>query len=102
MDAPREQRIVAEVDARNDVCRAERDLLRLGEEVVRVPVQDQAADRSQWNELFGDDLGGVEHVEAETLGLFFSDDLQAELPFGIVTGFDRIPEVAPMEVRIGA
>ena len=42
---PGEQRIVGEVDARHDVRRAERDLLGLGEEVVRVAVEHQPADR---------------------------------------------------------
>ena len=46
VDAAGEQRIVAEVDARDDVRGAERDLLGLGEEVVRIAVQHQPADRA--------------------------------------------------------
>ena len=69
VDAAGEQRIVREVDAGHDVRRAERDLLGLGEEVVGVAVEHHAADRLQRHELFGHDLGRVEHVEAEALGL---------------------------------
>ncbi len=38
MDASGQQRIVAEIDAGHDVCRAERDLFGLGEEVVGIAV----------------------------------------------------------------
>ena len=54
---------------------AERHLLRFGEEVVGIPVQHQPTDRND-HELFGDDLGGVEDVEGEALGLFFGEDLK--------------------------
>ena len=55
-----------EVDARDDVLRAERHLLGLGEEVVDHPVQHEAADRPDRKDLLGDELGGVEHVERRT------------------------------------
>ena len=55
----------AEVDARHDVRRAERDLLGLGEEVVRIAIQHHAADRLHRHQFLGHDLGRVEHVEAE-------------------------------------
>ena len=102
MDPTGEQRIVAEVDAGNDVSGAERHLFGLGEEIIRIAVQYQAANDPNRDQFFRHDLGGVEHIETELLGLFFSEHLQPELPFGIGTGLDRFPKVAPMEVRIGA
>jgi hypothetical protein len=65
VDAPCQQRVVAEVDARHDVRGAEGHLLGLGEEVVRVAVEHHAADGRDRHQLLGDQLGGVEHVEAE-------------------------------------
>ena len=69
---PGQQRIVAEVDAGHDVRGAERDLLGLGEEVVGVAVEHHLADRRQRHELLGHELGRVEHVEAEALGLLLA------------------------------
>ena len=69
VDAPREQRIVGEVDAGHDVRRAERDLLGLGEEVVGVAVEHHLADGRQRDQLLRNELRRVEHVEAEALRL---------------------------------
>ena len=59
----------------------------------------EAADRHHRHELLGHELRRVEHVEAEALGLLLGEDLQPELPLGIRAGFDRLPEVAAVEVR---
>ena len=63
-----QQRVVREIDARNDVLRAERDLLGLGEEVVDAAVEHQPADAADRNLLLGNDLGRVEHIELELVG----------------------------------
>ena len=97
-----QQRVVAGVDARDHVHRAERDLLGLGEEVVRVAVEHHAADLPHRHQLLGNDLGRVEDVEAEAIGLFLGEDLQAELVLRIRARLDRFPEVATMEVGVGA
>src|SRR4051812_31891012 len=101
MDAPCEQRVVAEIQPGHDVRRAERDLLSLGEKVVRVAVENELSNRSQRDELFGDQLRRIEHVEAEALGVALAEDLNAELPLRIGTGLDRLPEIAAMKVWIG-
>ena len=36
------------------------------------------------------------------LGLLLGEDLQAQLPFGIGAGLDRLPQIAAMEVGVGA
>ncbi|MGY4515198.1 hypothetical protein ACVWWW_000766 [Lysobacter sp. HA18] len=102
MDAPGEQRIVGEVDARNDVRGAERDLFGLSEEVVGIAIEHHAADRAHRNEFFRHDLGRIEHVETELLGLFLGEHLQAEFVLRVLPGFDRFPQVATVIVGIGA
>ena len=82
MNPPGEQRIVRKVDPRHDVRDAERDLFRLGEEVVGIAVQHQLADRDDRDELLGHDLRRVEDVERERFGLFLGEDLQAQLVLG--------------------
>ncbi len=103
VDAPLQQRVVGEVDPRDHVGRAEGHLLGLGEEVVRIAVQDQAPDRAHRHQFLRNQLGGVEHVEDLEGGrLLLGKYLQAELPFREVAGLDRLPQVAPVEIRVGA
>ena len=97
-----QQRVVAEVDAGNDMGGAKRHLLGFRKEIVRVAVQDHASHRLHWNEFFGYQLGGIEYIEAEFIGLRLGEGLQAQLPFRIIAGFDGLPQVAPMKVRIRA
>ncbi|MNV14016.1 hypothetical protein D3C71_1046850 [compost metagenome] len=54
-----QERVIAETDARGNVLRHERDLLCLGEEVVRHAVQHHSPDRLYRQDLFRDDLGRV-------------------------------------------
>ncbi len=97
-----QQRIIREVDAGHDVRGAERDLLGLGEEVVGVAVQHESPDRRQRHELLGHDLRRIEDVEREAIRLPLGEELEAKLPLGIRAGLDRLPQVAAVEVRIGA
>ena len=86
----------------HDVAGAEGDLLRLGEEVVGVAVQHHAADDAQRDDLLGDELGRVEHVEVEAVGLLLREGLQAEFPLGKVAAVDGLPKVAAVEIGVGA
>ena len=97
-----QQRVVGEVDARHDVLGAERHLLGLGEEVVDGTVEHHPSDRRHRHELLGDDLGGVEDVEVERVGEVVVEHLHTELPLREVAGLDGVPEVAPVEIGIGA
>ncbi len=99
---PLQEWVVAEVDARRDVLSAEGDLFGLGEEVVWHPIEHQSSNHANRQHLFGNDLGGVQHVEVELVGEGLVEQLQAQLPFGKGARMDRVPQVAPMEVRIGA
>ena len=98
---PGEQRIVGKVDAGHDVRGAERDLLGFREKVIGVAVEHHPADRGYRHQLLGDDLGRVEHVEAESFSLLLGEDLQAEFPFWVGTRFDRCQQVPAMELAIG-
>ena len=97
-----QQRIVGEVDARHDVSGVEGDLLGLGEEVVDVAVEHHLADDLEWDVLFRDQLGGIQHVELELVSGFLVEGLDTELPLGKIAAFDRVEQVAAMEIRIGA
>lgn len=68
-DTTLQQRIVAEVDARNDVGDAKRDLLGLREEIIGISVEGHLADAPHGHQLFGDQLRRVENVEIEAVGL---------------------------------
>ena len=96
------QRVVGEVDARRHVLRHERNLLGLGEEIVGHAVEHQAPDRDRLEDLFGNDLGRIEHVEVEAVGKLLIEELHAQLPFGEISGLNRIPQIAAMKVGIGA
>lgn len=73
----RQQRIVGEVDPGNHVCRVIRHLLRLGEEVVRVPGQRQLANPLHRDELLRDQLGRVEQIEIR--GMARSERIQRSM-----------------------
>jgi hypothetical protein len=83
VNTAREQRIVAEVDTGDDVRGAERDLLRLGEEVVRISIEHHSTDRRERNQLLRNDLGRVEHIEAVLFRVTLAEHLDRELPLRI-------------------
>ncbi len=101
-DAPCQQRIVGEINARNDVRGAECDLLRFGEKVVRVAIEREAAHCAQRHQLFRNQFRGVEHVKGPALGVLFGKDLQRQIPLRKVAALNRGPQIAPIEIRIGS
>ena len=64
-----QQGIVAEIDSGNDMRRAKRDLLCFREEVIGISVQHHATDGLHGNQFLGNQLGGIQDVEAEFLGV---------------------------------
>ena len=95
-----QQRVLREVNAADHMARLEHDLLRLSEVVDRVAVQSEDSQLGQGHKFLGNDLGWVEHVEAEGKCLVFVEDLHGELPGWRVAGLDRIPKVLTMEVCV--
>src|SRR5690606_556464 len=73
VDAPGQQGVVRKVDTADEVGHAKGRLFRLGEEIVRVAVQRHATDDAQRHEFLGNDLGGVQHIEAEGFGLLLGE-----------------------------
>lgn len=101
MDAPGKQRIVGKVDTGNDVGDTEGNLFGFGEEVIRVAIEHHTPYFLHRHELFGDQLGGVEDIEAELLRLLLGEHLQPEFPLGIGPCFDPLPKIAPVIVGVG-
>jgi len=97
-----QQRIVAEIDAGDDVRRQEGDLLGLGEEIVDVAVERHAADDLDGDIFLGDQLGRIEHVVRLLLRKGFVKDLHAQIPRREVARVDRLEQVAAVEIGIGA
>jgi hypothetical protein len=54
------------------------------------------------HDFLGDELGRVEDVEVEAVGELLVEELDAEVPLREIAGLDRVPQVAAVEVRIGA
>jgi len=97
-----QQRIFREIESWNQMARAERDLLGLCDEVIRIAVQDHLADHLQRHKFFRDQLRGVEKVELEACGCFFIKDLQTKLELRKITGGNCFPQIPAVEVRISA
>ena len=71
--------------------RAKRHLFCFSKKVVRVAVQHHAPDRRDGHQLLWNKFSGVQHIKAELVGLLFSKDLQAQLPFGVDARFNAVP-----------
>jgi hypothetical protein len=81
---------------------AESDLLGLGEEVVDASVQHQPSHPANRHLFFRDDLRSIQDVEREILRELLIEELQAKFPLRKVAGLDRLPQVAPVKVRVGS
>jgi hypothetical protein len=77
-------------------------LFVFGKEVVRVAVEDHFADPLHRHQRLGDQLGGIEQVEVKIKFILFGDQLQAELKFRVVPGFNGLPQIAAMKIGVAA
>ena len=96
------QRVVGEIDPRRDVGGEEGDLLGLGEEIVDVAVEREAADDPGREHFLGDQLGRVEHVVGQACREFLVEALDREFPHREVAVVDRLEQVAAVEIGVGA
>lgn len=81
----------------------ERHLLGLGEEVRRIRVERHQPDRLHGGQFLGHHLGRVEQVDAlERLLRGVRERLDAQLPFRVRTGLDRVGEIAAVVVGVHA
>ncbi len=96
------QRVLTDVDPGHEVAHVKRDLLGLREEVVGIPIECELPDALDGHQFFRDEFGGVEQVERKGILVPFLHHLYPELPLGKVPVRDRVPEIAPVEVRVAA
>src|SRR5690606_24496620 len=96
-----QQRIVGEINARRHIGRAEGDLLGLGKKVVRPAVQGKAANLLERNHLFRNDLGRVQVVIGQGIGLFLREQLHQQIPGRRMAGFNRLEQVTAVVVVVG-
>ena len=89
-----------EADPGDTIGRRERDLLDLGEEVFGVPVQLEIAHLDQRIIGFRPDLGEVERIERESLGLLVGHDLNKQGPAREVAALDAVEKVALVHLPI--
>ena len=75
-------------------------MLGLGEITVRIAVEHHLSDTLHRDDLFGDQLGWIENVETERVGLAIAEELKAKFPFGKLSGFDALVEIAPMKIGV--
>ena len=92
-----QQRVVAEIDARNDVAGMEGGLLGFGEEIVGIAIEDHLADDLKRHEFLGNEFGRVEHIKIKAIRRLLVKRLDGELEFRKVTFRDRFVEVAAMQ-----
>ncbi len=78
------------------------NLLSFGEVVRWVLVQLHYTNFLQRRQLFWDDLGRVKHIEAERKCLILINDLDSELPLGIVARRDGVEQVGTVRISIFA
>ena len=97
-----QQRIVAEVDAGRNVLRHEGDLLGLGEEIVDQRSSTRRPTMRTGRISSGMILVGSSTSKSNLSANFWSNSCRPSSHSGKVAGLDRVPEVAAMEVRIGA
>jgi len=97
-----QQRVFRLIDTAHDILGAKGHLLGLGKKVVHHPIQHQTPDDAHRHQLFGNQFGGVQHIEFKALGKVLVKHLQAQLPLREITATDGIPQIATVEIRVGA
>ncbi|MNT49463.1 hypothetical protein D3C72_1863190 [compost metagenome] len=70
-----QERIVGEVQSRNNMTRVERHLFVFGKEIVGVAVEHHFADQLYRNQLFRDEFGGVQQVKIKFELILFRNQL---------------------------
>jgi hypothetical protein len=79
---------------------AERHLFGLGKKVIRIAIEHHATHGLYRNEFLRNQLGGVQDVETEFLGVGFGKDLKAEFPLRIVARFNCLPQISALKIRV--
>jgi len=96
-----EQGIIAGLDSGNQMSGAVSDLLSLGKVVVWVSIESHLSNLANGDQLFGDDLGRVQDVKVKLVLITLLDDLDTQLPLGVVSSLDGIPKISSQPIGIG-
>lgn len=75
-------------------------MFSLSKIVGRIGIESHDTDRHKRGIFLRNDLGRIEHVESKGQGLILVDDLQVELPLGIVARLDGVEEILSVIVGI--
>ena len=95
-----EHLVGARLDAGHHVRRAEGDLLHLGKVVLGIAIQDHPADGDERKLGLRPNLGQVEGIPAEFLGLFKGHHLDLERPRRELALGDRVVQIADRVIGI--
>lgn len=87
-------------DARHEVRHVETGLDDLGEEVLRVAIEHEPADRDRRVVAVRPYFGDVERIEPVVDGVLVRHDLHFEAPGRKVLAGDRVMQVAPVAVEV--
>src|SRR5215471_18450407 len=85
-----EERIIAKVDARNNILGAESNLLGLGKEIGYAAIKHESPHRPNRNFFLWNKFRGVEHVKRKLLGKVFIEELEPQFPFRIVAHLNGV------------
>ena len=99
-EAGLEDRVGGGFDAGHHVGGGEGDLFDLGEVVLAVAVQGEFAEAAEGHLLLRPDLGQVEDVPAELLGLLGGEHLEVAGPGGRVAVLDAVEQILGVPVRV--
>jgi len=77
---------------------AESNLFDLREVLVDCPVEDKFPDVVNRYQRFRPDFSSIKDIEIKTVLVFFLDNLNTELPFGIHAILNGFVEVLPVEI----
>ena len=94
------ERVLAEVNASDDMSGLESDTLGLGEVICRVGVQSHLSKDGNGDKLLRDPLGSIQDIEAECQLLIFIHDLDSKLILRISAVLDSIPKIFAVVVRV--
>ena len=66
------------------------------------PIQDQTADDANRKHFLRNELGGIENIEFELVRELLVEQLHAEFPLREIAARNRVPKIAPVEIRVRA